>query len=95
MTLKTFIEEASKIKGWRINRERQIRCKNGYCPIVAVARKRYPKRDLSNGLWAEAADLIGLTFKNADKVVGAADNLDNLKLRRDILRAFKLKEDPS
>lgn len=63
--------------------------RTGCCPVVAVAR-HLGKRVAGKVSYDLAATAIGLDTKFAERVVAAADSMDDTPLRRKLLRACGL-----
>lgn len=92
MTLNELIAEAKKIKGWRL-RGNEIRCKLGYCPVVAVAAKRFPDDHFFNKSYRSASARLKLRESVADRVATAADvHEESLTVKEALLRRRLIEE---
>lgn len=104
MTLGEFFAVLRQIKGWRVvkryyllddipekirKRSRSIKIRQ-YCPITAVAQKLSRQVFNETDASEKAAEVIGLSWRDADKIIEAADNKERTKLRCRLLQATGL-----
>lgn len=92
MTVDELIAEAAKLGGWRVCKRGLIRHGRA-CPLVAVAKAR-GLGTFRLGSWSVAGQVLGMTALNAERIVGAADDIRWISgqrtLRTKMLRAFGL-----
>jgi hypothetical protein len=91
MTIKELLKLAQKRK-WHITDHGEIRCEDGYCPIIAVHRMKFPRVKYGNALVSEAGKELGLATVTIDSIVLAADNPVHSIESNDIMRARLVKE---
>ena len=95
MTLKLFLKELEKTKGWVLKRDRyrdrgrEWIISMSDCPIIKVCTKLCNRR-YNCGEWNLAANELGLSPEIARRIVVAADDHKQNKLRRKLLRATGL-----
>ena len=97
MTIDELLAEAAKIEGWRIipiDNRHEVRCNvrgRLHCPITAVARIRGRYLDASNFDGGVAQNALGISQRNINLIVGAAD-FRGAPQRKKLLKALNLEE---
>lgn len=74
MTFNQFLKALHKLRnnGWScVNGD--IRCQDGWCPILAVYRAKHPRSILSNSDMRKAGRDLGLKVTDITRIVNAAD----------------------
>lgn len=73
MTIEELIAEAKSVGKWSVDSGYNIRCENGLCPVVAVAKRKGFDEPVNNGNFLPAGSFIGLSSEDTWAVVRAAD----------------------
>jgi len=75
MNTKMFLEKLARVRGrgWRIGQGGEIRCQDGWCPILAL----YPRRArYNNDDVFKVAEALGIPTKLTNRITDAVDSFD-------------------
>lgn len=78
MDADTFLRKLGRLKGngWAngFREPDQIRCQNGWCPILALYHSRVRRFNYDNNDYPQAAKVLGIPRRLADRIATAADD---------------------